>query len=99
MGVQRASSPRFRGPGHGHSIQQCGAVLSVIPNCHLIPTGASTYEEASEHILKEFTRRKPADKSLYSHFTVATDTKNVEIVFAASMDTILKKTLSTVGVY
>lgn len=61
--------------------------------------GENTYPAATEYILDQFVQRKPANKPIYSHFTVATDTKNIEVVFAASIDTILIKTLAKLNVF
>lgn len=75
-----------------------------LTNPHAIPkysacpiSGEQSYGAIREHILKEFLKRKPAEKPLYSYFTEATDTKNIELVFSASMDIILAKALSSVG--
>ncbi|KAI1707078.1 g-protein alpha subunit domain-containing protein [Ditylenchus destructor] len=54
-------------------------------------------EAAADFILKMFVDLSPADpqgggsdKSIYSHFTCATDTENIRFVFAAVKDTILQ---------
>ncbi|KAL3975766.1 [histone H3]-lysine4 N-trimethyltransferase PRDM7/9 [Sarotherodon galilaeus] len=49
---------------------------------------------AQEFILKMYQEQNPdKDKTLYSHFTCATDTKNIRIVFVAVKDTILRDNL------
>uniref|UniRef100_A0A2I2Y3D3 Guanine nucleotide-binding protein subunit alpha n=1 Tax=Gorilla gorilla gorilla TaxID=9595 RepID=A0A2I2Y3D3_GORGO len=49
---------------------------------------------AREFILKMFVDLNPdSDKIIYSHFTCATDTENIRLVFAAVKDTILQLNL------
>lgn len=51
-------------------------------------------QAAREFILKMFVDLNPdPDKIIYSHFTCATDTKNIRFVFAAVKDTILQTNL------
>ncbi|KAJ8286343.1 hypothetical protein GJAV_G00037400 [Gymnothorax javanicus] len=51
-------------------------------------------ESAKYFILKMFLEQNPdKGKRLYSHFTCATDTKNIRFVFAAVKDTLLKENL------
>lgn len=69
----------------------------IFYNKYVFILGSNVYEEASDYILKQFLKRVPPNKTVYNHFTNATDTKNVEVVFAASMNTILNKALSTIG--
>ncbi|XP_059402421.1 guanine nucleotide-binding protein G(q) subunit alpha-like [Carassius carassius] len=51
-------------------------------------------QAAREFILKMFLDLNPdSEKTIYSHFTCATDTENIRFVFAAVKDTILQLTL------
>ncbi|TSO88120.1 Guanine nucleotide-binding protein subunit alpha-14 [Bagarius yarrelli] len=49
---------------------------------------------AQEFILKMYQDQNPdKDKTIYSHFTTATDTENIRLIFAAVKDTILRSNL------
>ncbi|KAK3540193.1 hypothetical protein QTP70_028390 [Hemibagrus guttatus] len=49
---------------------------------------------AQEFILKMYQDQNPdKEKTLYSHFTCATDTENIRLIFAAVKDTILRSNL------
>ncbi|XP_046453292.1 guanine nucleotide-binding protein G(q) subunit alpha isoform X2 [Daphnia pulex] len=49
---------------------------------------------AREYILKMYMAMNPdPDRSCYSHFTVATDTENIKLVFCAVKDTIMQTAL------
>ncbi|KAB5567778.1 hypothetical protein PHYPO_G00236770 [Pangasianodon hypophthalmus] len=49
---------------------------------------------AQEFILKMYQEQNPdKDKTIYSHFTCATDTENIRLIFAAVKDTILRSNL------
>ena len=43
--------------------------------------------------------KKKDSKEIYTHFTCATDTKNVQFVFDAVTDVIIKNNLKEVGLY
>ncbi|XP_002730534.1 guanine nucleotide-binding protein G(i) subunit alpha-like [Saccoglossus kowalevskii] len=57
-------------------------------------TGPNTYDEAGEYIQSKFEEcnLKPA-REIYSHFTCATDTKNIEHVFNDVTDIIIRSSL------
>ena len=64
-------------------------------------SGSNTYEEAAAYIQCQFEdldRRKDT-KEIYTHFTCATDTKNVQFVFDAVTDVIIKNNLKECGLY
>lgn len=63
--------------------------------------GGQTYEEAAEYIHCQFQdlNKRKAIKEIYTHFTCATDTKNVQFVFDAVTDIIIKNNLSEIGLY
>ena len=64
-------------------------------------SGSNTYEEAAAYIqcqLEDLNRRKDT-KEIYTHFTCATDTKNVQFVFDAVTDVIIKNNLKECGLY
>ncbi|KAF7694964.1 guanine nucleotide-binding protein subunit alpha-14 [Silurus meridionalis] len=51
-------------------------------------------KSAQEFILKMYQEQNPdKDKTVYSHFTCATDTENIRLIFAAVKDTILRSNL------
>ncbi|XP_007254617.2 guanine nucleotide-binding protein G(i) subunit alpha-2a [Astyanax mexicanus] len=64
-------------------------------------TGASKYDEASEYIRTKFEdlNKKKDTKEIYSHFTCATDTKNIQFVFDAVTDVIIKNNLRDCGLF
>ncbi|KAG9331974.1 hypothetical protein JZ751_016309, partial [Albula glossodonta] len=57
--------------------------------------GPNTYEDASNYIKQQFQdlNMKKGVKEIYSHMTCATDTENVQIVFNAVTDIIIKENL------
>lgn len=63
--------------------------------------GSNTYEDASNYIKTQFLdlNMKKGQKEIYSHLTCATDTKNVEIVFNAVTDIIIKENLKDCGLF
>lgn len=67
----------------------------------LSTVGTNTYEDASVYIKKQFEElnMKKGEKEIYSHMTCATDTKNVEIVFNAVTDIIIKENLKDCGLF
>ncbi|CAL8259142.1 unnamed protein product [Gadus morhua 'NCC'] len=64
-------------------------------------SGTSTYEEAAAYIQCQFEdlNRRKDTKEIYTHFTCATDTKNVQFVFDAVTDVIIKINLKECGLY
>ena len=68
--------------------------------CDVLPTaGGRTYTEASEYIRYRFESVNQQSKEIYSHFTNATDTTNVDFVFDASMTIVLQENLKAAGIY
>lgn len=65
------------------------------------PLGPNTYDDASNYIKTQFLdlNMKKGVKEIYSHLTCATDTKNVEIVFNAVTDIIIKENLKDCGLF
>ncbi|XP_035243910.1 guanine nucleotide-binding protein G(t) subunit alpha-2-like [Anguilla anguilla] len=63
--------------------------------------GPNTYEDASTYIKKQFEdlNMKKGVKEIYSHMTCATDTQNVQIVFNAVTDIIIKENLKDCGLF
>ncbi|GMS93369.1 hypothetical protein PENTCL1PPCAC_15544 [Pristionchus entomophagus] len=61
----------------------------------------SSNKDASEFLKEYFLKRKSkkdANRMIYSHFTCATDTKNVEFVFRAVCDIVLHKNIESNGI-
>uniref|UniRef100_A0AAX7TEC8 Adenylate cyclase-inhibiting G alpha protein n=1 Tax=Astatotilapia calliptera TaxID=8154 RepID=A0AAX7TEC8_ASTCA len=74
---------------------------SPLTICYPEYTGESTYKEAADYIQCQFedlNKRKDI-KDIYTHRTCATDTKNVEFVFDAVTDVIIKINLTEIGLY
>eukprot|EP00063_Salmo_salar_P014994 XP_013989829.1 PREDICTED: guanine nucleotide-binding protein G(k) subunit alpha-like [Salmo salar] len=74
---------------------------SPLTICYPEYAGASTYEEAAAYIQCQFEdlNRRKDTKEIYTHFTCATDTKNVQFVFDAVTDVIIKINLKECGLY
>jgi guanine nucleotide-binding protein G(i) subunit alpha len=55
-------------------------------------------EAATKHTLDKFLQvKRDTEKEIYHHVTCATDTKNIEVVFNASKDIILRANLVESG--
>ncbi|KAI9530852.1 Guanine nucleotide-binding protein G(t) subunit alpha-2 [Dissostichus eleginoides] len=63
--------------------------------------GCNSYEDAANYIKLQFMElnMKKGVKEIYSHLTCATDTKNVQIVFNAVTDIIIKENLKQCGLF
>lgn len=74
---------------------------SPLTICYPEYTGSNTYEEAAAYIQCQFEdlNRRKDTKEVYTHFTCATDTKNVQFVFDAVTDVIIKNNLKECGLY
>ncbi|KAG7283237.1 hypothetical protein CRUP_004979 [Coryphaenoides rupestris] len=64
-------------------------------------SGPNKYEEAQAYIQTKFEdlNKKKDTKEIYPHFTCATDTKNVQFVFDAVTDVIIKNNLKDCGLF
>uniref|UniRef100_A0A1L8DKV1 Putative g-protein alpha subunit n=1 Tax=Nyssomyia neivai TaxID=330878 RepID=A0A1L8DKV1_9DIPT len=64
-------------------------------------TGANTYEEASSYIRMKFENlnKRKDQKEIYTHLTCATDTNNIQFVFDAVTDVIIKNNLKDCGLF
>ncbi|KAI8578345.1 hypothetical protein K450DRAFT_247475 [Umbelopsis ramanniana AG] len=61
-------------------------------------TGRNNYEDASSYILNRFVSLNQSNtKQIYTHFTCATDTKQIKFVMAAVNDIIIQNNLRDVG--
>ncbi|XP_017779715.1 PREDICTED: guanine nucleotide-binding protein G(i) subunit alpha [Nicrophorus vespilloides] len=62
-------------------------------------TGANTFPEASNYIKAKFENlnKRKDQKEIYTHFTCATDTSNIQFVFDAVTDVIIKNNLKDCG--
>lgn len=67
----------------------------------LFSSGANKYDEAASYIQTKFEdlNKKKDTKEIYTHFTCATDTKNVQFVFDAVTDVIIKNNLKDCGLF
>ncbi|XP_074646783.1 guanine nucleotide-binding protein G(i) subunit alpha [Tubulanus polymorphus] len=63
--------------------------------------GPNTYEEAASYIQVQFENlnKRKDTKEIYTHFTCATDTNNVQFVFDAVTDVIIKNNLKDCGLF
>jgi len=60
--------------------------------------GGNNYDKACEFLTQKFvSQNENAKKSIYVHFTCATDTENVKVVWNATRDIILRKLLDRAG--
>ncbi|CAG7717717.1 unnamed protein product [Allacma fusca] len=60
--------------------------------------GSNTYEEAAAYIKMQFEKlNKSKNKDIYTHYTCATDTSNVQFVFEVITDIIIKDHLKNSG--
>jgi len=59
--------------------------------------GESTYKKSLEFIRDQFLELNENEKDIYTHFTCATDTTNVYMVFNAVKDIVIKKGLFRAG--
>ena len=60
------------------------------------PAGGLDYENAANFLKDQFLglNNKPDKRTIYYHFTVATNTENVEFVFASVKDIIIQRALN-----
>jgi len=63
--------------------------------------GANNYDEAASYIQLQFENlnKRKDTKEIYTHFTCATDTNNVQFVFDAVTDVIIKNNLKDCGLF
>lgn len=63
--------------------------------------GSNTYEEASSYIRMKFENlnKRKDQKEIYTHLTCATDTTNIQFVFDAVTDVIIKNNLKDCGLF
>ena len=63
--------------------------------------GSNTYEEAAAYIQLQFENlnKRKDTKEIYTHFTCATDTNNIQFVFDAVTDVIIKNNLKDCGLF
>ncbi|KAJ4934627.1 hypothetical protein JOQ06_007412 [Pogonophryne albipinna] len=64
-------------------------------------SAGNSYDETSCYIQTQFEdlNKRKGTKEIYTHFTCATDTKNVQFVFDAITDVIIKINLREIGLY
>jgi len=62
-------------------------------------TGGMNFESASSFIKSRFLEQNQSPHVVYSHFTCAISTENIEFVFKVVRETILKKVLNEVILY
>uniref|UniRef100_A0A8C8ALE8 Guanine nucleotide-binding protein G(i) subunit alpha-2 n=18 Tax=Aves TaxID=8782 RepID=A0A8C8ALE8_9STRI len=76
-------------------------VHSPLTICFPEYTGANKYDEAASYIQSKFEdlNKRKDTKEIYTHFTCATDTKNVQFVFDAVTDVIIKNNLKDCGLF
>ncbi|KAI5726672.1 hypothetical protein M8J76_006535 [Diaphorina citri] len=64
-------------------------------------TGPNSYKEAAAYIQMKFEQlnKRKDQKEIYTHFTCATDTSNIQFVFDAVTDVIIKANLKDCGMF
>ncbi|XP_013792577.1 guanine nucleotide-binding protein G(k) subunit alpha-like [Limulus polyphemus] len=74
---------------------------SPLTICYPEYTGTNCYEEAGAYIQKMFEdlNKRKGTKEVYTHFTCATDTNNIQFVFDAVTDVIIKINLKDCGLF
>ncbi|XP_072401826.1 guanine nucleotide-binding protein G(i) subunit alpha [Diabrotica undecimpunctata] len=74
-------------------------VRSPLTICFPEYTGPNTYEDASAYIRMKFENlnKLKDQKEIYTHFTCATNTTNIQFVFDAVTDVIIKNNLKDCG--
>lgn len=67
----------------------------------ILRLGSNTYEEASSYIRMKFENlnKRKDQKEIYTHLTCATDTNNIQFVFDAVTDVIIKNNLKDCGLF
>ncbi|XGW35438.1 hypothetical protein V3C99_019006 [Haemonchus contortus] len=61
-------------------------------------TGDNSYDSAADYLQGFFTKaRLPSNSKLYVHYTEATDTQQIDFVFAAACDIVLQLNLTRAG--
>ena len=73
-------------------------------HCHFIClsfSGGNSFDETANYIQTKFENlnKRKETKEIYTHFTCATDTNNVEFVFDAVTDVIIKNNLKDCGLF
>ncbi|UMM16034.1 hypothetical protein L5515_013218 [Caenorhabditis briggsae] len=72
-----------------------------LTSCFKNYKGASSLEPAAKYVADRFTRLVSGDiqheKPVYSHYTNATDTRNIDRVFDSCMDVVFKISMEKVG--
>lgn len=75
----------------------------LVVNCfhYFYYEGPNTYEDAAAYIKMKFENqnKQKGTKEIYTHFTCATDTNNIQFVFDAVTDVIIKNNLKDCGLF
>ena len=81
--------------------EQISDIAHLLIQVFVFSAGANNYEEAAAYIQLQFENlnKKKDQKEIYSHFTCATDTNNVQFVFDAVTDVIIKNNLKDCGLF
>ena len=75
--------------------------LKVIPLSQYFPeyTGEGDYQSATEFIRDKFLSLNRSCLKIYPYLTCATDTNNINVVFAAVKETVLANALKDSGIF
>ncbi|CAG0913827.1 unnamed protein product [Notodromas monacha] len=73
--------------------------VSPLTICFPEYRGPNTYEDTTQYIKQQFENlnKRRNEKTIYTHFTCATDTNNIEFVFSAVTDVIITNNLKECG--
>ena len=79
----------------------CGVALCLQLWNLLIFIGPATYEDSAAYIQMKFENlnKRRDQKEVYTHLTCATDTNNIQFVFDAVTDVIIKNNLKDCGLF
>ena len=63
--------------------------------------GGNSYEEAAAFIKMKFEKvnKRPGEKEIYTHFTCASDTSNIQFVFDAVTDIVIRNNFKDCGLF
>jgi len=74
--------------------------ITRVPLVNYFPeyTGGDNFQAAATYLRTQFeSKNRNKDKRIYTHVTCATDTGNIQAVFNAVKDIIIKKSLAAAG--
>lgn len=90
--------------GHHRLIPYLSAVALDLDESEKVVLGKSNYEQSANFVSDRFLAMSPGHntpgeeaKPIYTHFTNATDTRNIDRVFESCIDVVFKVSMEKVG--